>query len=81
MPPPLLFPLGYTPKTPELQESALKTLREAGEAELGLVEPLRLFFGTLEKTKSPVPWAFLVPDFEGAGPVGVYDMRLQRLAC
>jgi len=68
---PLLFPLGYTPKTPEHQKSALKKTQGGRRGRDRPRRAIAPFFGTLEKTKSPVPWAFLVRDFEGAGPVGV----------
>ena len=45
----------------------LVELMGAGEAEIGLVGSLRTFFGTLDKSKSPAPWAFLREVFEGAG--------------
>ena len=62
--PPLLFPLGYTPRTFEHKKNALKKLRGAGEAEIGLVGPLRTFF-------------WYIGENEITSPLGVFSARFR----
>jgi hypothetical protein len=51
--PPLLFSLGYTsPRPPNTTKNALKTFKGAGEAEIGLVGPLRSLFWNNEQIES-----------------------------
>ena len=74
MPPRNYFHSDIPPRPPNANKSALKKTQGGRR---GRYRPRRViviapsFFGTLEKTKSPVPWAFLVRDFEGTGSVGV----------